>query len=281
MSRDTQPNRPRWISFSGIDGAGKSTQIRALHAFLEERGLRVRIVAFWDDVASLPGLREGAGHKIFRGDKGIGSPEKPINRRDKNVQSASMTLVRLGLYMLDAISLRRVMKRTLRSGDVRPSDDVVIFDRFLYDELANLNLRNPLLRVYARMLLWFVPSPDASFVLDADPLTARARKPEYPVEFLVQCRRRYLELSRLAKGITVIHPGLVSVVKSEILERVTSRMSFEARSNAFTLSIPRPSAAAGDGRGATPRPNDVQPAAMGSEREAPFFAHREKRGSES
>jgi len=269
MSRDIQPNRPCWISFSGMDGAGKSTQIRALHAFLEERGLRVRIVAFWDDVASLPGLREGAGHKIFRGDKGIGSPERPINRRDKNVQSAPMTLVRLGLYALDAISLRRVMKKTRRLG--QDGDDVVIFDRFLYDELANLNLRNLLLRLYARMLLWFVPSPDASFVLDADPVAARARKPEYPVEFLVQCRRRYLDLSTLAKGITVIHPAPVSVMTSEIFERVMPRISSDARSSTAATAA-RPD------RG---QPKDLQPAAKGPERDALFFAHREKRGSES
>ena len=47
-----------------------------------------------------------------------------------------MTAVRFGLYFVDAISLRMVVARTLSSDA-----DVVIFDRYLYDELANLSLQ--------------------------------------------------------------------------------------------------------------------------------------------
>ena len=96
--RANPEKRSTFVSFSGMDGAGKSTQIASLRARMEEAGLRVRIVTFWDDVARLTHLREVSGHKIFKGDKGIGSPERPINRRDKNVRSWKMTLVRYFLY---------------------------------------------------------------------------------------------------------------------------------------------------------------------------------------
>ena len=46
-----------FVSFSGMDGAGKSTQIASLRAHMEEAGLRVRIITFWDDVARLIRLR--------------------------------------------------------------------------------------------------------------------------------------------------------------------------------------------------------------------------------
>ena len=65
--------RPISVSFSGIDGAGKSTQIHALRLALEHEGMRVRIIPFWDEIAALTRLREGAGHRIFKGEKGIGS----------------------------------------------------------------------------------------------------------------------------------------------------------------------------------------------------------------
>jgi thymidylate kinase len=204
------------VSFSGIDGAGKSTQIANLQASLHENGLRVKLITFWDDVARLKQLREGAGHKLFKGDAGVGTPEAPIQRQDKNIRSPLMTLVRLGLYLLDAISLRRVAKSALRS-----QADVVIFDRFIYDELANLNLRNPAARFYIKGIMRLVPRPQISFVLDADPDQAFARKPEYPLEFLHSNRNAYLSLSALLGGITVISPMPLELAKAEVVVRVS------------------------------------------------------------
>jgi len=115
-------------------GAGKSTQIDALCARLRESGLTVRVVRFWDDIAQLKNIRETTGHKVFKGDKGIGSPEKPIERRDKNVKSFPMTCVRLFIYFVDALSTRRVFKRLQNSGE-----DLIIFDRYTFDEFANFD----------------------------------------------------------------------------------------------------------------------------------------------
>jgi thymidylate kinase len=125
--------RARLVSFSGLDGAGKSTQIGALRTRLNEAGLRVLLLTFWDDVARLRRIREVSGHTLFRGDKGVGTPARPVNRRDKNVRSWYMTAVRFCLYFVDAISLRIAVAKALRSDA-----EVVIFDRYLYDELANL-----------------------------------------------------------------------------------------------------------------------------------------------
>ena len=201
----------RSVSFSGIDGAGKSTQIERLRAELERRGLRVRVLRFWDDVAALTRLREDAGHKVFKGEKGIGTPEAPVNRRDKNVRGWPMSMLRLLLYLLDALSLRRAIRNAI-PGDA----DFVIFDRYTYDELANLNLNRSVMRAYARFLLRIVPGPDISFVLDADPEAARARKPEYPLEFLRLNREAYLQLSRMF-ALTVIPPSEIAEAHREIL----------------------------------------------------------------
>src|ERR1700744_521428 len=136
MNAGAGNRQTRLISFSGIDGAGKSTQIQALRSRIQEAGLRVLLITFWDDVARLTRLREVTGHTLFKGDKGVGTPAAPIVRRDKNVRSRLMTVVRLGLYFLDAVSLRIVIQRALRT----PAD-LVICDRYIYDELANLAVR--------------------------------------------------------------------------------------------------------------------------------------------
>lgn len=209
--RENGAGSPVIVSFSGIDGSGKSTQIESLCKRLEETGLQVRLITFWDEVATLKKIREGAGNKVFRGDEGVGTVEKPINRRDKNIRTPLMTVVRLLLYLLDAVSLRKVTKAALKS-----QADVVIFDRYLYDEFANLNLQNRAFRRYARWTMKLVPKSNVSFVLDGDPIEARARKPEYPLDFLQFNRVSFLTLGKIFSGITVIPPMPIDDVKAEI-----------------------------------------------------------------
>jgi thymidylate kinase len=223
MSRRIPTNRrPILVSFSGIDGAGKSTQIENLHVRLNEAGGHVLLITFWDDVARLTRIREVSGHTLFNGDKGVGTPAAPVNRRDKNVQSWYMTAVRLCLYFVDAISLRVVVAKALRADA-----DLVIFDRYIYDELANLSLRNGATRAYVRLLLMIVPQPEIRFLLDADPVQACARKPEYPLAFVRNSRASYLALSKLVGGVTIIAPQNVEDVGRQVLQKVLEKLSTE------------------------------------------------------
>lgn len=215
MQRSANRRRATLVSFSGIDGAGKSTQIEALHRRLEEARLQVRVLTFWDDVACFTGMRESAGHTIFKGEKGVGRPDAPVNRRDKNIRSPLMTALRWALYFADALSLRRTVKEAVASGV-----DFVICDRYAWDELVNLSLRHWRARAYARFILRIVPRPDVSYFLDADPIQARSRKPEYPLDFLYSCRESYLTLAELAGGITIIPPGPIGEVELEILKHL-------------------------------------------------------------
>ena len=213
MPRSDSVQRPKLVSFSGVDGAGKSTQIAALCDAIDAGGGRYHVIRFWDDVARLHRFREAAATGIFKSERGVGAPGAPVNRRDKNVRSPLMTCVRLGLYLVDALSLRMTIGKALRSNY-----DVVVFDRFIYDELANLNLKNRAVRIYVRLIMALVRRPDISYLLDADPVAARARKPEYPLDFLYSNREAYLTLSRLIGRVTVIDAMPVEEVKREILK---------------------------------------------------------------
>lgn len=192
---------PLLISFSGLDGAGKSTQIANLQQFIERRGLSTKLLAFWDNVVVLSRYREGFVHKMYGSERGIGAPGKPVNRQDKNVRRWYLTIVRHALYLLDAIHLTKVVGAARRSGA-----DVIIMDRYIYDELANLPLTNFQTRIFVRIVDAFVPRPDVAYLLDADPVEACERKPEYPIDFLYLCRRSYHRLARTLGHMTVIPP---------------------------------------------------------------------------
>jgi thymidylate kinase len=189
------------ISFSGLDGSGKSTQIANLLDIAHRGGLSTTLLTFWDDVVVGSRYREGFVHKVYGSERGIGAPEKPVNRRDKNVRKWYLSLARHGLYLLDAIHLGKVIARARRSGV-----DVIVMDRYIYDELANLPLSNLATRSFVRLISSLSPSPDIAYILDANPEAARARKPEYPLDFMQLCRRAYLQLARMLGIITVIPP---------------------------------------------------------------------------
>lgn len=209
--RSRVPMKPLLISFSGLDGSGKSTQIENLMAYLEVSGIAVKTLAFWDDVVVGTRYREGFVHKVYGSERGIGAPDRPVNRRDKNVRKWYLNLARHFLYLADAIHLRVVISKA-RSLRVQ----AIIMDRYIYDELANLPLSNPLTRLFVRFIARLIPRPDVAYLLDADPEAARARKPEYPVDFMRECRASYFRLAELLGYMTVISPLPLSAAKAEV-----------------------------------------------------------------
>jgi thymidylate kinase len=168
---------PKIVTFSGIDGAGKTTQIDRVSACLVDHGYRVARASFWDDVAFLSTLRAGASLVAFRKEKT--QREGVLLRNDKNFFAWYLTLARSVLYLFDALSLSRIVSRW-RTGDV----DFVIFDRYLYDQLAQIRSRRWIARAYSRLLVYLAPKPDFAFILDASPDEAFAENRNIP---LISC----------------------------------------------------------------------------------------------
>ncbi len=219
------------ISFSGIDGAGKSTQIEKLCEYLSERGIPIIRLAFWDDVVAFPGLRAGFSHKFLHSDGKVGTPEKPANRNDKNTQKWYLTIARSILFLTDAVNLRRVIRKA-RSK----SSGVIVFDRYIYDQLATLPLHRAIARAYARLLLKIAPKPDVAYLLDAIPEAARERKPEYPLEFMHKYRGSYMQLREIA-GLTLVNPLAKDEVHLAITTELERCTAFRTRSSHFTAPV--------------------------------------------
>ena len=206
---------PLLISFSGMDGSGKSTQIEMLCNRLRDAGMSVQQLAFWDHVVAFSSHRAGFSHKFLKSEGGIGAPGKPVSRNDKNNRAWYLTLSRYGLYLLDALNLRRVIAGARRRGP-----NVIVCDRYIYDQLATLPLDSWFGRAYVRIILSLVPRPDVAYLLDAEPEVARERKPEYPLDFLYEYRRSYHRLRDLA-GLSMIPPNNVEEVHDGIMQRLS------------------------------------------------------------
>jgi thymidylate kinase len=206
--------RPLLISFSGIDGAGKSTQIAKLLTRLRAAGFVVSVLTFWDDVAVFSRFRADVSHKFLHGEGGIGTPENPVNRNDKNVRAWYLTLPRCVLHLLDSVNLRRKL-RNVRAKE----PDIIVCDRYIFDQLATLPLERPWARAYARLVLKVAPIPDVPYLLDVDPEIARARKPEYPLDFMHQYRASYLRLRDIG-GMALIN----SMSPDAVHDAITSKL---------------------------------------------------------
>ena len=200
----------RLVTFSGIDGAGKTTQIESVCAELIRRRNKLARVAFWDDVAVLSDLRAGVSLRVFRTKHAENTSGL---RSDKNVRTWYLTILRSGFYLLDALSLRRVVAR-VRAGE----PDFIVFDRYIYDQLVQIHARHWVARCFMRLLLGIAPTPDFAFVLDASPDEAFQRKPEYPLLFMREYRQAFLRLRDLVPKLIVVSPAPIESVRQQLLQ---------------------------------------------------------------
>ncbi len=204
--------RPFVITFSGIDGAGKTTQIEHLSSCLQKQGLRVVRLSFWDNVAVWSNLRGEVGQRSADSGDAVPMPERRlVPRNNKHIRKWYLSAARAGLYVLDAARLHRLL-----DDELIRNADVVIFDRYIYDQIANIYSLSFTARSYARMLLQRTPVPDLAFVLDASPDAAFARKPEYPLEFVHRNRLNFLLLRELVPELIVISDGSADDMRNEI-----------------------------------------------------------------
>jgi len=224
--------RPFLISFSGIDGAGKTTQIEYLSAGLKQRGLHVLRLSFWDDVAIWSKMRAGVGDRALDSSHTGGTGETSFSpRNNKHIRKWYLSAARAGFYMLDVTRLH-----TLLTSEQVSNSDVVIFDRYVYDQIANIHSPSFATRSYSKILLKQTPVPDLAFVLDASPDAAFARKPEYPLEFVHRNRRAFLQLKELAPQLIIISDAKPEDVRSEIIfhisrSRLAERVSIEGKTD--------------------------------------------------
>jgi thymidylate kinase len=181
------------ITFSGLDGAGKSTLIAWLRAALEAKGYSVAALHMNDEVGVYACLRT-VRNRLIRlvgrrvppahtppGDTAPVPPAGALRlrhalRRIRNALVWSPT-VRCCLYPVDLLIVA-----VYRLYHERLKNRVLVMDRYFYDTLVDLSKDGP--RRVHRLLAMLTPTPEVPVLLDVSPARAFERKREYSLDYL-------------------------------------------------------------------------------------------------
>jgi len=148
------------ISFSGLDGAGKSTQIDLLKSRLERDGAKVRVI--WARGGYTPGFEfiKNSIRLIFK--KSLPLSGKSAERQAV-INNPTVRGIWLAISILDLMLIWGIYARVLRILGF-----IVIFDRYTKDTLLDFRYNFPESNVESgylwRSLVRFCPQPDDSLL---------------------------------------------------------------------------------------------------------------------
>ena len=212
------------ITFSGLDGAGKSTLIQFVSATLEGERRPVRVLHLNDEVGIYAFVR--AVRDRLRGRRQIelapGAPDPKSQKLQRPAPSGWRGLVsrwrtamiwnkpvRRLLYLADLAIFQcyRFWLETVRRR-------VVIMDRYFYDTLVDVTNGRP--RLWTRVLERLTPEPTVPVFLDITPEESFRRKREFTIDYL---RQRADQYHRVFARV----PGAVRLVNTD-LERTKAAL---------------------------------------------------------
>jgi dTMP kinase len=168
-----RPRRSRVVSFSGLDGSGKSSQAGYLRDTLDQLGFDAFVMWTPAQAISLRRLVLPIRRLLRLGTRsGLPQRESP-DYRPTTYPAVVAHVWTFVWVILTALSLRRVLRRHLARGRIIVCDryalDYAVFLEYRHGEHRDFKLQRWLLRSLS-------PKPYASYFLDVAPAVALGRK---------------------------------------------------------------------------------------------------------
>lgn len=189
-----------FITFSGLDGAGKSTLINQLKQAIEAKGQKVTLLTMYDHIGLYPLIR-GIRAKIER----LTGVEIKKDRMSTDENSLGIQMAKRGPLMTGLLKVIRshTAKKIVYIFDLllfllirlyveKINKHVLIMDRYFYDSLADIAQSDPW--GYISFFLKLAPTPNLPIFIDVPPEVAFSRKKEFPLDYM---KWRYTTYKRI------------------------------------------------------------------------------------
>lgn len=225
------------ITFSGLDGSGKTTIIAAARTLLERRNQAVTVLTMYDDItlyAFVRRCRDGLRKALGRD-----APPAGTVQGDERPGRGVLGLIVYGIARHPAaracvlpLDVVLFVCRSLYERRVRRR--VLIMDRYFYDSLADVATGGQLAWLYIAVVLRLLPRPRAPIFVEVSAETAYARKPEYPLDDM---RRRRAVYQRI----------FAAVPRSVVIENYDRAAALRTLEDTLRARLDRPGALGRDG----------------------------------
>lgn len=217
MLVDLKQNKGFIVTFSGVDGAGKTTIINAVKKQLEEK-YRKEIVLLRHRPGLLPilsAIKHGSAQKAEQ------KASETLPRQGQNKSTLSSYL-RFAYYLTDYLigQVYVYFKYVLRGK-------VVIYDRYYFDFINDAKRSNiRLKREFIKRFFRFIYKPDFNFYLYNEPEVILKRKQELTEKDIISLNSKYaslfLELENNRKG---TYHQIKNDIQSETIAEIFSTIN--------------------------------------------------------
>jgi thymidylate kinase len=202
------------ITFSGLDGAGKSTLIASLRTALEARNTAVVVCHMNHDIG-VYAAGQALRNRLFGPRRARRIAADP-SAGTHSLRSETRTLRSAWQRLRYAILWNKPGRRLIYLADLvifavfrlyieRLLGRVLIMDRYFYDTLVDV--AGPFSWGWARFLASITPTPNLAVLLDVSPELAYTRKGEHSVNYLARRALAYRRVFDWVPSAVIIENG--------------------------------------------------------------------------